>query len=97
MVIWSDCARADLRRIFEYIEHDSPHYARKVVQEITAKPDILIEYPGIGRMVLELGDENVRELLIYSWRIIYELNEKDIIILTIVHQRKNLKPEDMGD
>lgn len=47
MVIWSDPAKADLRHIFEYIAHDSHHYAKKVTQEIVAKTGVII-YEIIG-------------------------------------------------
>lgn len=43
MVKWSEPAKADLRILFEYISRDSPHYAKKVTQEIVAKVDVLNE------------------------------------------------------
>ena len=45
MVVWSDPAKADLRHIFEYITHDSHHYAQKVTQEIVDKTGVLNELP----------------------------------------------------
>ena len=45
MVIWSEPAKADLRHIFEYITHDSRHYANKVTQEIVDKTGVLNELP----------------------------------------------------
>jgi len=45
VVIWSKPAKADLRHIFEYIAHDSHHYARKVTQEIMDKTGVLNELP----------------------------------------------------
>jgi len=41
VVIWSHQAKRDLCRIFDYIAHDSEHYARKVTQEIAAKTGVL--------------------------------------------------------
>jgi len=66
VVIWSDPAKSDLRHIFEYIAHDSTYYAKKVVQELVDKTDILSELPRVGRTVPEIGDENVRELPLCS-------------------------------
>ena len=66
MVIWSDPAKADLRHIFEYIAHDSHHYAKKVTQEIVDKTGVLHELPRVGRAVPEVGDDNVRELSLYT-------------------------------
>ena len=55
MVIWSEPAKADLRHIFEYIAHDSHHYAKKVTQEIVDKTAVLNELPRIGRAVRLAG------------------------------------------
>jgi plasmid stabilization system protein ParE len=60
MVIWSESAKADLRAIHDFIAQDSKHYAKKVAQEIAAKPDGLNELPRIGRVVAELGDDAIR-------------------------------------
>jgi len=91
VVIWSEPAKADLRHIFEYIAHDSRHYAKKVTQEIVDKTAVLNELPRIGRAVPEIGDENVRELSLYTYRIIYEIGGPDIHILAVAHKRRELK------
>jgi len=93
MVIWSDPAKADLRSIHDFIAHDSTHYARKVTQDIVTKTDGLDELPRMGKMVPELGDEAIRELSLYSYRIIYEIREPDIVVLAVIHKRRDLQPE----
>ena len=84
-------AKADLRGIYDFIAHDSRFYARKVAQEITEKTDILESHPFIGRVVAEIGDENIREISLYAYRIIYQLIDEQVIILAIAHKRQNLK------
>ncbi len=98
MVIWSEIAKTDLRAIYDYIANDSKHYAKKVAQDIREKSDILSNLPSMGRVVPEMGDTNIRELSLYSYRIIYEIKNEQIYILTIVHKRQdlqswNIKPE----
>ena len=93
MVIWSDPARADLRSIHDFIAHDSTHYARKVTQDIVTKTDGLDQLPRMGKMVPELGNEAIRELSLYSYRILYEIREPDIIVLAVIHKRRDLQPE----
>jgi plasmid stabilization system protein ParE len=95
VVIWSEPAKADLRSIHDFIAHNSRYYAKKVVQDIREKVDGLDELPKIGRMVPELNDENVRELSLYSYRIIYEIKNQIIFVLAVVHQRRDLKSEDI--
>jgi toxin ParE1/3/4 len=96
MVVWSDPAKADLRQIFEYIAHDSRHYAMKVTQEIVDKTGVLNDLPRIGRAVPEVGDDNVRELALYTYRIIYEITEPDIYVLAVAHKRRELKTKDIA-
>jgi toxin ParE1/3/4 len=90
MVIWSDVAKTDLRAIFDYIANDSRHYAKKVAQDIREKTDVLDELPLLGRAVPEMEDKNIRELSLYSYRIIYQIKNDHVYILTIVHKRRNL-------
>jgi plasmid stabilization system protein ParE len=49
--------------------------------------------PKAGKKVSELNDEAVRELSLYSYRIIYEIKEPDIFVLAVVHKRRDLQPE----
>ena len=95
MVTWTESAKTDLRAIHDFIAHDSHYYAKKVVQDIRERTDGLNKLPKIGRIVPELNDDNVRELSLYSYRIIYEIKSQAIFILAVVHQRRNLKDEDV--
>jgi len=93
MVIWSDPAKADLRAIHNFITHDSTHYAKKVTQDIAAKTDVLDELPRIGKIVPELGNDAIRELALYSYRILYEIRETNVVVLAVIHKRRDLQPE----
>lgn len=93
MVIWSQQAVADLRSIHDFIARDSHYYAKKVVHDMRELVEELNGLPKMGRMVPELNEEAVRELLLYSYRIIYEIKGEEIFVLTVVHQRRNLKNE----
>ena len=95
MVIWSQPAKADLRSIHDFIAHDSRFYAKKVVQDIREKTDILEQLPKSGKKTPELNDDQVRELSLYSYRIIYEIKEQGIFVLAVVHKRRDLKVDDI--
>lgn len=90
MVIWSSPAKADLRRIFEFIAQDSRYYAAEVTDQLFDLADSLNSFPGKGRIVPEINNPNIRELLSYSYRIIYQYTALNIHILTIVHMRQKL-------
>jgi len=89
MVKWSVPARNDLKQIHDYIAKDSKYYARKVIQEIIAKTETLTELPEIGRIVPEISDQNIRELIVYSYRLIYEMSGAGVEILAIIHGRRD--------
>jgi toxin ParE1/3/4 len=95
VVIWTRPARADLRSIHDYIARDSAIYAKKVAQEIRRKGDCLDATPRIGKVVRELADDTVRELSIYSYRIIYQIKGERVLVLALVHKRRNVKAQDI--
>ena len=95
MVIWARQAVVDLRSIHDFIARNSRYYAKKVVHDIREIIDDLNELPKMGRIAPELNEEDVRELFLYSYRIIYEIKDEVIFVLAVVHQRRNLKDENI--
>ena len=89
MVIWSIPAKHDLKKICDYIAEDSKYYALKVSQEFVVRSEGLLDFPKMGRVVPEIGDTNIRELIIYSYRLIYEVSSKRIEILAVIHCKQN--------
>jgi len=95
VIVWSKPAREDLRLIHQYIAHDSKRYATRVAQDITDKVETLLGLPRLGRVVPEIGEENVREIGMYSYRIMYELIGDTVYIHGVIHKRRHFKPEDL--
>ena len=89
-VVWSGPALADLEAIAEFIAQDSPSYARTVVRKVVGQTRNLSRFPRSGRTVPEFGDEHIREVLAYSYRIIYRLEADEVIIATVIHGRRIL-------
>ena len=79
----------DLKQIHDYIAKDSRYYAKNVVQRIVEKTEKLMDFPGIGHIVPELDDPNIRELFVYSYRLIYEITPDGIEILAVIHARRD--------
>ena len=89
-------AKADLQHIHDFIAEDSKQYARKVVNEMVEKTDILDATPQLGKVVPEINDDNVRELHLYSYRVLYEIKAPNIEVLAVVHKRRDFKAEEIG-
>ena len=41
-------------------------------------------------MVPEFGDPSIRELLAYSYRIIYTVNQEEVLVAAVIHGKRNL-------
>jgi len=93
-VTWSPDAYDDVESIAEYIARDSEFYAKAVVTKIIKQSRALKKFPERGRMVPEIEDESIREVFIYSYRLIYRIQEQDKIVLiaAIVHGSRLLDP-----
>ncbi len=44
-----------------------------------------------GRVVPEIGDKQIRELIIQSYRLIYRVERSRVAVLAIVHGARDLK------
>ena len=96
MVIWTRHALRQLRHIHDYIAQDSALYAKQVSNALVRKTDILDRFPRAGRKVPELNDDAVRELHLYSYRILYQFSADNTIeVLAVIHQRQHLEPENI--
>ncbi len=90
---WTARARAELREIGRYIARDKPEAARRWVARLQQRAREAAEMPLAGRMVPELGQENLREVLVRGYRIIYRVSEDAIDILTIFEGHRLLRRE----
>jgi addiction module RelE/StbE family toxin len=89
MVIWSKPAKRDLQYIHDYIAFDSKFYAKRVVHDIIKKSESLNDFPLIGRMVHELEDYDIREMIVYSYRLIYKVTSSRVEILALIHGKQD--------
>ena len=90
-VTWSPEATEDLELIAEYIARDSEFYARAVVTEILSVSRNIGEFPLIGRIVPEIGNENIRERFIYSYRLVYRIEPERVLIVAVIHGKRLLE------
>ena len=95
MVIWADPAKHDLHLIHDYIAQTSPYYAKKVIQNIVDKTKILNQHSKIGKVVPEINNNNIRQLSLYSYRLFYEISDDQIVILAIIHKRRDFKADEL--
>ena len=91
---WTREATQQLAAISAYISKDNPTAARRQVVQIIARAEKLVPTPLLGRVVPELNNIAIRELLERPYRIIYTVIAGEFWILTIWHYRRLLKYSD---
>jgi plasmid stabilization system protein ParE len=84
-----------LKAIHDHISKDSPINAKTVVRELVNRANLIDQTPRGGRKVAELNDESIREIPVYSWRVIYQVRDDAAFIVTLVHKRRAPAPEQL--
>lgn len=101
-ITWSDVAEADLDQLYDYIARDVPYYAEQFIDRLIEAVGVLKDHPLLGRRVPEADDrEDVRELILQGYRIIYLVRPEHVHVLTIIHGSRDLagqalKPWEIG-
>jgi toxin ParE1/3/4 len=87
---WTPQASDDLEAIAEFISLDSPHYASIFVLDVFEAVDRLELFPESGRIVPELNERSIREIILGNYRIVYRITYTTVEILTVYHSARLL-------
>jgi toxin ParE1/3/4 len=90
-VIWAYAAEEDLEAAASYIHRDSPAYAVSFIERALEAGRSLNEFAERGRVVPELSDSSIREIFIYSYRLVYRIEDNRISILALIHGRRDFQ------
>nr|WP_199246943.1 type II toxin-antitoxin system RelE/ParE family toxin [Vibrio mimicus] len=93
-VVWSPLALQKLGDATEFIVFDNPSAAKKWVNEVFDKTELLGSMPEMGRMVPEMPHTTYREIIFGHYRIIYSLGH-EIRVLTVRNCRQLLTEHDV--
>jgi len=94
-VKWTPQALDDLEAICLFIARDAPPVAAVFAQKAIDATDRLAAFPESGRMVPEMYDLNLREVILGNYRLIYRLRSGDVQILTVHHAARKLNAADL--
>ena len=90
---WTRRARQDLVEIGRYIARDKPEAARRWVERLRQRAQAAAEMPRSGRAVPEVDREDVREVLVRRYRIVYQIHASEIRVLTVFEGHRLLPKE----
>jgi plasmid stabilization system protein ParE len=89
-VIWAREAVVKLIEIERFIAKDNPDRARKFIEYLIDRAESISHNPHIGRIVPEILDKSIREIIAKKYRIIYRIKNERIEILTVFEGHKLL-------
>jgi toxin ParE1/3/4 len=92
---WSYEALERLIEIEGYISKDSSVRAIQFVDQLIEHAELLSGKPLMGRIVPELANPYIRELVFKKYRIIYRLKEKRIEILTVFEGHRLMRIDEI--
>jgi toxin ParE1/3/4 len=93
-IIWSAEALQDISGIAVFISRDFIYYAQHVVDKIINKGDSLVHFSESGKVVPELANETIRETFIFSYRLIYQVENDSVHIIAIIHGKRLLENDE---
>lgn len=95
-IVWTREALNRLTEIEKYISKNSQQRGINFVNYLIDQGETLKDNPRIGRIVREIDNENIRELIAKKYRIIYRVSEERVEILTVFEGHRLLRIEELG-
>jgi toxin ParE1/3/4 len=90
-VEFSPTALSDLEDIADYIARDNPIAAEQWVDKLVEAAEKIASHPRSGRAVPEIGDPRIREVIVREYRVVYRVEEKRLLVLTVIEGHRRLR------
>ena len=81
-IVYSSLTKEQLYNIKEYISLDNKKNAIIFLSKIKNKIEILATYPYLGKINTTFNLDNIRDFVIFGYKIIYKINKESILILS---------------
>lgn len=87
-VEWTELAFAQLDDAMAFIARDRPETAARWFSAMLDAAQRLSRFPDSGRVVPEASRDEIRELVISPYRIVYRRDPDAVYITTFLHERQ---------
>jgi plasmid stabilization system protein ParE len=84
-------ALLDLEEIPDFIARDDLDAALSWIDRLVERAQRVGAVPRSGRIVREVGDPEIREVLLRTCRIIYRVEPRRVLVLTVIEGRRQLE------
>ena len=90
-IVWTARARCDLFEIGDYIARDKPDAAITWVESLLEAVERAARMPLAGRVVPELRRPDIREMIRRTYSIVYRVQPRKVVVLTVFDGRRLLE------
>ena len=91
-VRWTLQAVDDLEAVCLFIARDAPQLAAIFAKRALRSTERIAAFPNSGRIVPEVNDPNLREIILGNYRLIYRVVQDAVQIITVHHGARRLDP-----
>ena len=88
-IMWTDKARSDVARLYEFLASVNQPAAASVVQALTVAPTRLLLTPRLGERLDEFMPRDVRRIWVGQYEMRYEIQGQTIYVLMVWHTRED--------
>jgi toxin ParE1/3/4 len=84
-ILWSPLADSQVDDAVAFIAADDPAAALAWLERLLERVKSLADYPDLGRVVPELQRDDVREILVGPYRVMYRRSADEVEIAAVRH------------
>jgi toxin ParE1/3/4 len=81
--------------IEDFVAQDSPQRAEEFVDYLIERGELIKNNVRIGKIVPEISNAFIREILIKNYRLVYQVQKLEIIILTVFEGHRLLRRDEI--
>jgi addiction module RelE/StbE family toxin len=90
-ISYSKNSQKELREIKNYISKFNPENAKRFIKKLKNNIENIPNFPYKYRKSIYFDDENIRDMIIDGYTIIYEIKNDKIMVLNIFNKNKGAK------
>src|SRR5450756_1809551 len=94
-VHWTELASAQLDEAMAYIARDRPAVAARWMEHFLESADSLSEFPDRAPLADEAKRDDVRDLVVRPYRLIYRRDPDAIYITMVLHESQRFDVDDV--
>ena len=94
-IVWTRPALEHVQEIRSFIARDSPRYARVVADRLVAAVGRLGTHSLSGRIVPEVGQGTLREVIEPPYRIVCRVRAELLEVVAVVHSARRFPSDDL--